>query len=243
MFRMHLTIPALATAVTLAVATPAGAQHPAGQEHAYDPSSRLSVLPDNVEQQVLDVIAKARSRGLPAQALERTALKGVARDVPAADIERAVVAQAERMERVQEALARVENRRTSGEEIEAGAEALRNGVDVSQLVELATSAPSGRSLAVPMHVLGSLIARDLPPKEALTAVLAKLDARAPDAEIAQLPEQVVSRPAGKPELTGRDVAGTKRAGGVGAPPAGVPTNGGADVRPTVPKPNTPSGRP
>lgn len=243
MFRMHLIIPALVTAVTFAVTTPAGAQHPAGQEHAYDPSARLSVLPDDIEQHVLAVIAEARSRGLPAQALERTALKGLARNVPARDIERAVVAQAERMERVQEALARVKSRSSSADEIEAGAEAVRNGVDVSLLVELATGAPSGRSLAVPMHVLGSLVARDIPAKDAIMAVRAKLDARAPDTEIAQLPEQVTSRPGGKPELTGRDLAGTKRPGGVSGPPAGVPTNGGADVRPEIPRPNTPSGRP
>jgi hypothetical protein len=243
MFRMHLAVPALVAALTLAAATPAGAQHPTGQANAYDPSPHLSKLPSEIKEHVLAVIAEARSRGLPAQALERTALKGMARDVPARDIERAVVAQAERLERVQEALARVQNRRSSGEEIEAGAEAMRNGVDVTELVEIATRAPSGRSLAVPMHVLGSLVARDLPSKEALAAVLAKLDARAPDAEIAQLPEQVASRPAGKPDVTGRDLAGTKRPGSVSAPPAGVPANGGADVRPAVPKPSTPSGRP
>lgn len=246
MFRMHLTVSTLVTALTFVVATPAGAQHPTGQEHAYDPSERLSHLPDEIKTHVLEVIAKARSRGLPAQALERTALKGMARNVSARDIERAVDAQAERLERVQEALARVPNRRSSGEEIEAGAEAMRYGVDVETLVELAKTAPADRSIAVSMHVIGSLVAADLPRKEALAAVLAKLDQRAPDSEIARLPEQVASRPAGKPDLTGRDLAGTKRPGSVGAPPAGVPANGGAEVRPpvpAVPKPSTPGGRP
>jgi hypothetical protein len=243
MYRLHLAVPTLVTALTLAVIAPAGAQEP-GQSHAYDPSARLNeVLPNAIKEHVLAVIAEARSRGLPAQALERTALKGAARQVPAADIERAVVAQAERLERVQNALSRVPNRRSSGEEIEAGAEAVRNGVDVTALVELATSAPSGRSLAVPMHVLGSLVARDLPSKEALAVVLAKLEARASDSEIAQLPEQATNRPAGKPEATGRDLAGTKRPGNAGAPTAGVPANGGAGVRPTVPKPSNPGGRP
>jgi hypothetical protein len=240
---MHLAVPMMMTAFTLLMATPATAQEP-GQSQPYDPSPRLSeVLPDGVREHVLAVIANARSRGLPAQALERTALKGAARNVPASEIERAVVAQAERLERVQEALARVPSRRSSGEEIEAGAEATRNGVDVSELVELATSAPSGRSLAVPIHVLGSLVARGVPGKDALAAVLARLEARAPDTEIAQLPEQATTRPAGRPETTGRDLAGTKRPGSGGAPPAGVPANGGAGVRPTVPRPSTPSGRP
>jgi hypothetical protein len=244
MYRIHLAVPTLVTALTLTMTTtPALAQTP-GQSHAYDPSPRLSeVLPDAIREHVLAVIAEARSRGLPAQALERTALKGAARNVPAPDIERAVVAQAERLERVQSALSRVPNRRSSGDEIEAGAEAVRNGVDVTALVELATSAPSARSLAVPMHVLGSLIARDIPAKEALAVVLAKLDARAPDSEIAQLPDQVSSRPVGKPDVTGRDLAGTKRPGTASGPPAGVPANGGAGVRPTVPRPSNPSGRP
>jgi hypothetical protein len=238
---MTRIIPTLVTVLTLV--TSARAQEP-GQSQAYDPSARLSeVLPENIRDHVLAVIADARSRGLPAQALERTALKGVARNVPAADIERAVAAQSERLDRVQEALARVQNRRASGEEIEAGAEAVRKGADVEMLVQLATGAPSGRSLTVPIHVLGSLLAQDMPRKQALEAVLAKLEARAPDSEIAQLPDQVASRPAGKPDVTGRDLAGTKRPGSVSAPPAGVPANGGAGVRPAVPRPSIPRGRP
>jgi hypothetical protein len=244
MYRMHLAVPTVMTALTFLLAAPVSAQE-SGQSQAYDPSAKLTdVLRDeNVREHVLKVIAEARSRGLPAQALERTALKGAARNVPPAEIERAVVAQAERLERVQEALSRVPNRASSGEEIEAGAEAMRNGVDMTELVDLATGAPSGRSLAVPMHVMGSLVARGLPSKDALAAVLARLEARSTDSEIAQLPEQVTTRPAGKPDATGRDLAGTKRPGSVGAPPAGVPANGGADVRPAVPKPTTPSGRP
>ena len=243
MYRIHLAVPTVMTALTFLLATPMGAQE--SRTQAYDPSEQLTkaIRDENVREHVLKVIAEARSRGLPAQALERTALKGAARNVPERDIERAVVAQAERLERVQDALSRVSSRRSSGAEIEAGAEAMRNGVDVSELVTLATSAPSGRSLDVPMHVLGSLVARDVPAKDALLAVLAKLDARAPDAEIAQLPEQVATRPGGKPDATGRELAGSKRPGSVGAPPAGVPANGGADVRPAVPKPSTPSGRP
>lgn len=241
MRRMHLAVPSLVTALTISLAIAAGAQE-TGQSHAYDPSARLNeVLPESIRDHVLAVIAEARSRGLPAQALERTALKGAARNVPPAEIERAVVAQSERLTRVNDAM-RQASRRSSGDEVEAGAEAVRNGVDVETLVELAKSAPSGRSLAVPMHVIGSLVARGLPSDDALAAVLERLEARAPDSEIAQLPDQVATRPGGKPDVTGRELAGTKRPGSVGAPPAGVPANGGARVRPTVPRPN-PAGRP
>lgn len=238
MYRIYSAASVLAAAFTL-LAGPAGAQAP--QSRAYDPSTELSAaLPPHIREHVLAVIADARSRGLPAEALERTAFKGVARNVPARDIDRAVTAQAERLTRVQDALARVKNRRSSGEEIEAGAEAVRNGVDVSELVTLATSAPSGRSLAVPMHVLGSLVARGLPSKDALSVVLEKLEARAADAEIGKLPEQVAARSGGKPDATGRELAGTKRPGTARAP-AGVPASAGAGVRPVVPP--TPGNRP
>jgi hypothetical protein len=228
-------------AFALVLAMPASAQEP--QSRAYDPSEQLiKVLPEDIRDHVLAVIADAHSRGLPAEALERTALKGLARDVPARNIDRAVTAQAERLGRVQDALSRVKNRRYSGDEIEAGAEAVRNGVDVTDLVVLATGVASGRSLAVPMHVLGSLVARGVPTKAAIADIIARLDARATDAELGQLPEQASARSGGKPDATGRELAGTKRPGTAG-PPAGVPANAGAGLRPAVPTPTTPGGRP
>ena len=219
----------------------AGAQ-PGNPGQAYDPSARLrEVLPADVAERVLATIADARSRGLPAQALERTALKGAARSVPPAEIERAVMAQEQRLEKSKANLMGAQNREPSGDEIEAGAEALRQGADGKSVSELAKSAPSGRSLAVPLHVLGSLVARGLPSDEALAKVLERLNARAEDAQLAQLPEQVGSHPTGKPDLTGPDLAGTKRPASAGGPPAGVPANGGARTVPATP--NRPTGRP
>ena len=120
------------------------------------------------------------------------------------------------------------------------AEKASKGVDGKSVSELAKSAPSGRSLAVPLHVLGSLVARGLPSDEALAKVLERLNARAEDAQLAQLPEQVGSHPTGKPDVTGPDLAGTKRPPTAG-PPAGVPANGGARTVPATP--NRPAGRP
>ena len=220
-------------------AVPVWAQ-PGSPGQAYDPSARLrEVLPADVADRVLAKIAAARTRGLPAQALERTALKGAARSVPPAEIERAVAAQEQRLDRAATALERAPNRKASGDEVEAGAEALRQGVDGASVSELAKSAPSGRSLAVPLHVLGSLVARGLPSDQALAAVLERLNARAEDAQLAQLPEQVGARGTGKPAVTGQDLAGTKRPGTAG-PPASVPANGGARTPPT---PGKPAGRP
>ena len=233
MKRIHSTLAAIMAALVLsAAATQAGAQ--SARSEAHDQSERLrEVLPADVAERVLARIADARARGLPAQALERTALKGAAREVPPADIERAVDAHAKRLERAQQALSQARGRRPSGEEVEAGAEAMRKGVDGASVSELAQKAPSGRSLVVPLHVIGSLVSRGLPSDKALAEVFARLDARDTDAQLAQLPEQVASRAAGKPDLTGRDLAATKRPGSAGRP-AGVPANAGAGARPTVP---------
>lgn len=239
MSRRSLFVVMVAAAV-LVVAVPAAAQ-PGSPGQAYDPSARLrEVLPADVAERVLAKIAAARSRGLPSQALERTALKGAARSVPPAEIERAVAAQEQRLDRSKAALSNAPGRPASGDEVEAGAEALRQGVDGASVSELAKSAPSGRSLAVPLHVLGSLVARGLPSDQALAAVLERLEARAADAQIAQLPDQVANHPTGKPNVTGPALAATKRPGAAGGPPASVPANGGSR-RPETP--GKPAGRP
>ena len=213
-------------------------------DQAYDPTLRIQeVLPADVAERVLAKIAAARSRGLPTQALERTALKGAARKVAPAEIERAVEAQATHLERSNEHLSKARSRRPSGDEIEAGAEAMRQGVDGSAVSMLASEAPSGRSLVVPLHVLGTLAVQNVHAREAVDAVIVRLKERATDAELAELPAQVAAREAGKPEVTGRDLAGTKRPGTIGGAPAGVPANGGGAVRPTVPSVPKPANRP
>jgi len=226
----------------LLFATGAAAQTPAA-----DPSDRLrEVLPADVAERVLARIAEARARQLPAEALANRALKFAARGVAPRDIERATAEQAERMARAREALQRGRRERPSADEIEAGAEALRMGVDGAAVSTLAHSAPSGRSLAVPLFVIGSLVDRGLPSDEALRRVLERLQARAADADLERLPEQVATRgrPAGvgggRPAgVGGGPPAGVGRPGGVGGgPPAGVPANPGQGGRP----PATP-GRP
>lgn len=199
----------------------------------YDPSVRIQdVMPADVAERVLAHIAAARSRGLPAEALERTALKGAARNVAPAQIERAVAAQSERLARSSDALQSARGTRATGEEVEAGAEAIRKGVDGAAVSALAKSAPSGRSLTVPLYVLGTLVANGQATNHALASVVERMEAKATDSQIAELPAQAAGR--GRPDVTGRDMAGTKRPGSAGGPPAGVPANAGTAVRPTVP---------
>lgn len=226
MTRFMKSLSLLATVVAFAGA---GAQTPAA-----DPSDKLrEVLPADVAERVLAKIAEARARELPAQALENRALKFASRGVPASEIERSINAHAERMDGAKRAIERGRGAKAQGDEIDAGAEAMRKGVDGAKVAELAKTAPSGRSLAVPLFVVGSLIDRGLPSDQALAKVQERLAARASDRELEEMP--------GKPAVTGRDLAGTRRPATTPTQPtAGAPTNvprnpgTPATVRPTTP---------
>jgi hypothetical protein len=213
-----------------------------------DPSARLrEVLPPDVAAHVLTVIADARAHGLPANALEQRALKFAARGVPPADIARAVDEHADRQVQVKSILEAVRGASTTGDEVEAGAEATREGVDADGVSALAKSAPSGRSLTIPLYVLGSLMARGLPADQALARVNARLAAGASDTALEMLPAQAGNARGGAPGAVGRDLGAARRpsappgaSGGQGeGPPTGVPANGGRGAHPGGP----PSGKP
>ncbi len=210
------------------------------QTPARDPSARLrEVLPSNVAQRVLARIADARAHQLPATALENRALKFAAKGVAPTDIERSVNEQADRMEMARAALASGRGSTPSGDEIEAGAEAMRKGVDGAAESLLAKSSPSGRSLAIPLFVIGSLTDRGLPSNEALQRVLARLKARASDSDLesmpGELPSQADAGQARAANNNGRNGAQGRPAGAgppaSAGPPAGVPANGGSKSNP------------
>jgi hypothetical protein len=218
------------------------AQSAAAQSPARDPATRLrEVLPADVAQRVLARIADARAHNLPADALENRALKFAAKGVDPQSIERSVNEQAARMESARGALAAGRGKAPGADEIEAGAEVIRKGVDGSSISLLARSAPSGRSLAVPLFVIGSLTDRGLSSDQALQSVLTRLKARASDADLERMPGDLPS-PAGsangKPQgESGRDLGQSHRPASSGrpanaGPPAGVPGNGGAKPNPS-----------
>lgn len=224
----------------------------AAQTPAHDPSSRLAeVLPPAVLDKVLAHIAEARARSLPAAALEHRALEAAAKGASAGDIEQAVVQHEAAMGQGKAALGQGGRTHPTDAEVDAAGTALQNGVDGAEISELAKSAPSGRSLAVPLAVIASLTDRGLPSDEALQRVLAKLEARASDRDLEQLPEQAAPTQAGRPDLTGQDLAGTRRPEGAGPPSSTpgargqqAPANAGGAQRPTPPqRPSHPSGRP
>ena len=225
----------------LMVAITLSAQSSLAQVPARDPSARLrEVLPADVAQRVLARIAEARSRQLPAEALENRALKFAAKGVDPISIERSVNEQAARMDIARGALASARASAPAGDEIDAGAEAIRKGVDGSSISFLAKSAPSGRSLAVPLFVIGSLTDRGLSSDDALQRVLARLKARASDSDLESMPGELPSRASnaqGKPAgSTGRDFGQSHKPASAGrpataGPPAGVPGNGGVKSNP------------
>lgn len=226
------------------------------QTPANDPSDRLKqVLPPDVSARVLAVIAKAKAVDLPTEALENRALKFAAKGVHGDSIVKSVTEQEQRMEHVRDTLQHARGQKPSGDEIEAGAEAVRKGVDGSKVSALAKSAPSGRSLAVPLYVIGSLVDRGLPSDSALARVEARLKARASDRDLETMPNELPSQATGShgnaPAETGRALAETKRpgsaagagqsGGSAGGPPSGVPANGGKPATPPGlgKKPTTP----
>ena len=172
----------------LAFALTVFASTASSQIAAKDGSSRLrEVLPPDVAQRVIALIADARAQQLPADALENRALKFAAKGVDPKAIERSVGEQAERMAAARNSLAQGRQSPPAGDEIEAGAEAIRKGIDGQAISLLAKNAPAGRSLAVPLFVIGSLTDRGLPSDEALNRVLDRLKARASDADLESMP--------------------------------------------------------
>ena len=240
-------IAALGAASLLGALNAAAAQTP-----AKDPSARLKeVLPADVASRVLAKIADARAHDLPAAALENRALKSAAKGIAAGDIERSVDDQYDRMKVSKDVLQKARGTRPSDDEVDAGADLIRRGVDGAKVSELAKSAPSGRSLTVPLYVISSLIDRGLPSDSALRRVRDRLAARASDDELQTMPGKSAQGQANKPAETGRDLAATKSPGAAagaangragGGPPATVPANGGAGAKPTTgrgKKPPTP----
>jgi len=147
-----------------------------------DPVEQLQrVLPEAVAEQVLATVNEALSRGLPAEAMVNLALEGVVKGRSAEEVLQAVSGLANEMAVAAGAFEKAAHVPGEGE-IEAATAAMRMGVDGEAVSELASSAPSGRSLAVPLLVLGGLADRGLPSDEALAAVRERIAAHAADTD-------------------------------------------------------------
>ncbi len=160
----------------------------------------LAAAPERIE--------TARARELPTQAVANLALEGVAKGRSAEEVLAAVELLVGEMGRAQDAL-QAAGRAPGEGEIEAATAAMRMGVDGEAISELARSQPSGRTLAVPLLVMGGLAERGLPSDQALAAVRDRLTAGAGDAGLLRDFPQV-GRDLGqgmRPEQRGPGLAG------------------------------------
>lgn len=213
-----------------------------GQNSPEDLTARLrEALPAEVAERVIATVSDARSRGLPARALEQRALMLARKGAEPGAIARSVADHARAMGEARTALARGRAGRPADDDVAAGAEVLRKGVDGAQISALAKRAPSGRALAVPLLVIGSLVDRGLPSDAALARVLERMNARATDAELSRIPQQgMAGRERGEAAQAGRvgprptSPTAVGRGGGMvrGRPPANVPPAPGGRGRPS-----------
>jgi hypothetical protein len=203
-------------AATLLFASAASAQK------AHDPSAQLrQVLPASVADHVLATIADARAHSLPAAALEQQALRLSRKGAKPADIQNSVDRSADDMKNAKAALEKGGHKPTS-DEVVAGSALLGRGVDGAKVSALAKSAPSGRSLAVPMYVIGTLMDRGLKSDAALSKVSAKLAQKATDRQLTAEANAVA---------TEHRPATANQAGGIAHRPAAAP---GVGMRPSTP---------
>ena len=219
-------------ATLLLITGVAGAQTPAG-----DPGSRLNeVLPAEISEQVRQIVADARARQLPAQAIEHRALEMVAKGATPAEVLDRVSEYAGELSTAKNALQRGGVSRPSDDEVAGAAEVMSHGVSGDEVSAFARSA-DGRSLSVALYVVGSLLAADHPANLALAEVKKRIAAGESDSELRAIGEAAAA--SRKPPVTGRELAETKRPANAGRP-AAVPANPGATP---VPVPTPPPGRP
>ena len=199
------------------------------------PIDRLrTVLPAKVADKVIAIVTDATNRGLPGQAIADRALEAIAKGRSGDEVSAAAQTLAADLAGAHDALQHA-GRNPDVSEIEAAATAKELGVDSAAISALASSAPSGRSLAVPLAVIGALVNRGLPSDDALQAVLARLTARASDAELVEMPGE-----AGRLIAAGYKPSDVGRALSAAGRPSGLPANGGhPGAQPTRPSKPTP----
>lgn len=205
------------------------------------PAERIeATLPADIATEILGHIEAAEARGLPGTALSNAALESLTKGRGGEETLASVVSIRSDLGRARAALDDAGRAPREGE-VEAAAAAMRMGVDGGAVSTLANSQPSGRSMAVPMLVLGSLTDRGLPSDEALTAVRDGIAAHAHDADLLRSFEGV-GRDLGRtlgPDMSGLALA--RGFAGFDLPVSGI----NVPVRPeaTAPVDGPPSGRP
>jgi hypothetical protein len=143
-------------------------------------------LPPQAGEELIRQLDLARQRGLPLAALEQRALELSLKGLPAEVIVRAVAVSAGRLDSARTALSQAREAKATAEEIDAGAVALGKGLSDSALSDFARSAPTGRSLAVPLLVVASLVDQGVSVDGAVGRVLNGLSGWRSDEELVAL---------------------------------------------------------
>ncbi len=142
-----------------------------GAHHAAAQDPRLDRLDPEIRAAVFAVLDSARAAGLPMEPLVDRALEGALKGAPAAAIAAALHRLATDLRAARDALGPA----SSPAELDAGAGALRSGVQPENLTSLRRARP-GRPLTVPLAVLADLVARGVAVDSAAVYVLAMADA-------------------------------------------------------------------
>jgi hypothetical protein len=145
--------------VALAIAAPAA-------RAAAQDARLVAQLDAPTEARVSAVIERARAASLPVEPLVDKALEGARKHAPAARIIEAVTSLAARLDSGRVALGRA----STEAELVAAAAALQAGVGTRVLSQLRQER-AGKSLAVPLVVLGDLVTRGVPHDTASALVL------------------------------------------------------------------------
>ena len=146
----------------------------------------LRILPNDASRQVIQTLEEAERHGLPVAILQRRALELSAKGVASDRIVEAIAKYSERFKLALTALKTGRSAEPTGEEIDAGATALRSGMDRATLAEFARSAPSDRSLALPLLMVASLADRHVPLDSAVEEILAGLRLGKSDLQLSTL---------------------------------------------------------
>lgn len=170
-------------------------------------SARLKkLLPRATAERVLASISAARSKGLPASALENRALKYAAKDVKPKDIDDAIAADAEAMAKARQIFTAAGWRDPSAQEIDVAAQLLGEGADSASIGALAQFAAAGRPIDVPLHVSAELAAASSSPNETLARVEDRVRSGASDAQLEQMLNEPVKAVASKTKGKATQVA-------------------------------------
>jgi hypothetical protein len=170
-------------AVGLLLASPIVAPALGAQAPTVSPAQpvRLAIPDAKTRQAVEREIARAVGRGLPPAPLVAKAMEGVTKQAAPDRIRSAVASQAQRLEQARGLLAPT----PSEAELVSGAEALAAGIPGAMLKQVRAAWPA-QSVVMPLDVLTELVARGVPPKQALERVVTLMRRGATPVQIAGL---------------------------------------------------------